>query len=521
MPTGVVLSSQSPEATTTFPRRGGTAAGINHVTGFPVIKMHRDAKSRPDEQESFNQIKDGSLVFITGHSNTTLDHITGGYVPPASTPVQPMSTDWTYKQFRDLILDNGNLKPGDTITIVLWACNAGEGGLSSGAALLGRLFREKQINTRIIGSVATTMRFNGHYALTPKGVHGMEFITENGSSDIRIFDFTEEETIEWKNKGSLYVISNGIEGYNLYDRKRLESLESEKIYKVMNEIFVDGHYKENIRTAEEVTQYFSKSKSKTNFILRWSSANDSDTENKYVYIAASFLASNGIHSIRYGINKDGELFSIRTTNNRATPIEILPQGIMATLTQHITQNKELIEQSLQEKKAEIAPSPRRQRLDEHKNLPHKKHHHLKGEKEELPIRALSPLTKAPSPRKQPTEKNPNLTMFVTPLQVQELFKVRGETTKKEHKNKKHRVKHEAITGGQKTKTHVSKPKILSGENAKPKVDLSKAQRIPVVQRKPHTHRNEFFSGPKKGLTDEPKKEKDKTTSPKSNTMKGG
>lgn len=516
MPTGIVLSSQSPESTTTFPRRGGTAAGINHVTGFPIIKMHRDAKSRPDEQEHFNQIKDGSLVFITGHSNTALDHLTGGYVPPASTPVQPMSTDWTYKQFRDLILDNGNLKPGDTITIVLWACNAGEGGLSSGAALLGRLFREKQINTRIIGSAATTMRFNGHYALTPKGGLGMEFITENGSSDIRIFDFTEEETIEWKNKGPLYITSKGIEVYNLYDRKRLESLESEKIYKVMDEIFVDGHYKENIRTSEEVTQYFSKSK--TDFILRWSSANDSDTENKYVFIAASFLASNGIHSIRYGINKDGELFSINTTNNRATPIDILPQGIMATLTQHITHNKELIEQSLQEKKAQVAPSPKRQHLDEHKKVPHQEHHHLKGEKE-LPIRALRPLTKAPSPRKQRTEENPNLTMFVTPLQVQELLKAHGETTKKKHE-KKHRAKHEATTGGQKTKTHVSKAKRPSGENAEPKMDLSKVQRIPVVQRKPHTHRNEFFSGPKKGLTDETKKEKDKTTSPKPNTMKG-
>lgn len=516
MPTGVVLSSQSPEATTTFPRRGGTAAGINHVTGFPVIKMHRDAKSRPDEQESFNQIKDGSLVFITGHSNTALDHITGGYVPPASTPVQPMSTDWTYKQFRDLILDNGNLKPGDTITIVLWACNASEGGLSSGAALLGRLFREKQINTRIIGSVATTMRFNGHYALTPKGVHGMEFITENGSSDIRIFDFTEEETIEWKNKGSLYVISNGIEGYNLYDRKRLESLESEKIYKVMNEIFVDGHYKENIRTSEEMTQYFSKSK--TDFILRWSSANDSDTENKYVYIAASFLASNGIHSIRYGINKDGELFSIRTTNNRATPIEILPQGIMATLTQHITQNKELIEQSLQEKKTQVTPSPRRQHLDDHKKVPH----NLKREKELplKPVKALTHLRKTPASPKQPTKETDNFSMFVTPLQVQESLKTHGNITKKKHE-KKTTVRHEETTGGQKTKIHVPKAKRPSGENAKPKMDLSKVQRIPVVQRKPHTHRNEFFSGPKKGLTDEPKKEKDKTTSPKPNTMKGG
>ncbi|HAU1603733.1 TPA: hypothetical protein JBJ19_02545 [Legionella pneumophila] len=465
MPTGIVLSSQSPETTSIFPRRGGTAAGINHVTGFPIIKMHRDAQARPDERKYFNQIKDGSLVFITGHSNTALDHLTGDYVPPLATPIQPMSTDWTYKQFRDLILKNGNLKAGDTITIVLWACNAGEGGLSSGAALLGRLFREKQINTRIIASAATTMRFDGHYSPTPEGTQAMEFVTENGSKDIRIFDFTEEATIESKNKGRLYVTNNGIEGYNLYSRKQLESLESEKIYKVMEEIFVDRHYKENIRTAEEVNQYFSKSS--TDFILRWSSANESDTENKYVFIAASFQASDGIHSIRYGINKNGELFSINTTNNKVTPIDILPQGIMATLTQHITENKELVEKSL---------------------------------------------------HGQSTQENPDLLMFVTPLQVQESLKSHRETIKKKHE-KNPRLSHGETTAVQKTRQHVSEP---SGEKEEPKMDLSKRQRIPVVQRaRPQERRHEFFSDSPKKTAEHNKIEKDKTTSPSRNPTKGG
>ncbi|HHV7782642.1 TPA: Dot/Icm T4SS effector RavO [Legionella pneumophila] len=465
MPTGIVLSSQSPETTSIFPRRGGTAAGINHVTGFPIIKMHRDAQARPDERKYFNQIKDGSLVFITGHSNTTLDHLTGDYVPPLATPIQPMSTDWTYKQFRDLILKNGNLKAGDMITIVLWACNAGEGGLSSGAALLGRLFREKQINTRIIASAATTMRFDGHYSPTPEGTPAMEFVTENGSKDIRIFDFTEEATIESKNKGRLYVTNNGIEGYNLYSRKQLESLESEKIYKVMEEIFVDRHYKENIRTAEEVNQYFSKSS--TDFILRWSSANESDTENKYVFIAASFQASDGIHSIRYGINKNGELFSINTTNNKVTPIDILPQGIIATLTQHITENEELVEKSL---------------------------------------------------HGQSTQENSDLLMFVTPLQVQESLKSHRETIKKKHE-KKPRLSHGETTAVQKTRQHVSEP---SGEKEEPKMDLSKRQRIPVVRgARPQERRHEFFSDSPKKTAEHNKIEKDKTTSPSRNPTKGG
>lgn len=51
MPTGIVLSSQSPEKKLSFPRRGGTGAGINRVTNYPVIKMHRDAKARDDEVE--------------------------------------------------------------------------------------------------------------------------------------------------------------------------------------------------------------------------------------------------------------------------------------------------------------------------------------------------------------------------------------------------------------------------------------------------------------------------------------
>lgn len=519
MPTGIVLSSQSPEATTSFPRRGGTAAGINHVTGFPVIKMHRDAQARPDERKHFNQIKDGSLVFITGHSNTALDHLTGDYVPPLATPVQPMSTDWTYKQFRDLILQNGNLKASDTITVVLWACNAGEGGLSSGAALLGRLFREKQINTRIIASAATTMRFDGHYSPTSEGVPAMEFITENGSKDIRIFDFTEEATIEWKNKGRLYVTSNGIEGYNLYSPKQLESLESEKIYKVMEEIFVDRHYKENIRTGEEVKQYFSKSKAE--FILRWSSANENDTENKYVFIAASFQVSDGIHSIRYGINKNGELFSINTTSNKVVPIDILPQGVMATLTQHITQNKELIEKALHEKGAQMTPSPKLQHRVKRKKSDHTELLILKGEKEpSKPVQTDTLSSKVPASPGWSTQENQDFLMFVTPLQVQELLKSHGETKKEKHE-KKIRLGHEKTIGDEKTRKPVSKHKEPSGENEEPEMDLSKRQRIPVVQRKrPQGRGHEFFSDSPKN-PDEHKTEKDKTISPSRNPTKGG
>lgn len=531
MLTGIVLSSQSPETTTTFPRRGGTAAGINHVTGFPIIKMHRDAKSRPDELEHFNKIKEGSLVLITGHSDTALDHLTGDYVPPLSTSVQPMSTDWTYKQFRDLILDNGNLKPGDTITIVLWACNAGEGSLGSGAALLGRLFREKQINTRIIGSVASTMRFDGHYSQTSEGNPAMKFVTENGSSDIRIFDFTEEEILEWKNKGPLYVTNKGIEGYNLYDQNRLESLENKKVNKVLEEIFNDVHYKKNIKNQEDLEQQLSRPK--MDFILRWSSANDAGTKSECKFFTATYKASDGIHNLRYGINLDGELFSINTTNNnKATPIDILPQGIMATLTHQITHNKELKEQSLQEKKIQVTPGPRRQHLDDdneihhHKEHHHKRHHHhtehhLNGKKElsSKSSHGVIPLTNAPASSGAPTKETDNFSMFVTPLQLQELQKTHGDLTKKKHE-KKPRVGHEETLVGKKTKSHVSKSKIPSGENEKSKIDLSKAQRIPVAQRKSHIHRNEFFSAPKIGRTDASQKERNKTTSPKLNTFKG-
>ncbi|ANH12544.1 TPA: hypothetical protein ACIZB4_001424 [Legionella pneumophila] len=519
MPTGIILSSQSPEATTSFPRRGGTAAGINHVTGFPVIKMHRDAQARPDERIHFNQIKDGSLVFITGHSNTALDHLTGDYVPPLATPVQPMSTDWTYKQFRDLILKNGNLKAGDTITVVLWACNAGEGGLSSGAGLLGRLFREKQINTRVIASAATTMRFDGHYSPTPDGTPAMAFITENGSKDIRIFDFSEEATIEWKNKGHLYVNNNGIEGYNLYSPKQLESLESEKIYKVMEEIFVDRHYKENIRTGEEVKQYFSKSK--TEFILRWSSANENDTENKYVFIAASFQATDGIHSIRYGINKNGELFSINTTSNKVTPIDILPLGVMATLTQHITQNKELIEKSLHKKGAQMPPSPRLQHGLKRKKSDHTELLLLKGEKE-LSLKAVQTdilSSKVPASPRRSIQENQDFLMFVTPLQVQELLKPHGKTMKKKHE-RKNRLDDGETSSNEKISRPISKPKKTSGENEEPKMDLSKRQRIPVVQRKRlEGRRHGFFSDSPKN-PDEHKTEKDKTTLHSRNPTKG-
>ena len=330
MPTGIVLSTQSPEKNNTeFPRRGGTGAGINKVTNYPVMKMHRDAKPRDDEIDAYKAIENGSIVFITGHSNTGLDNITGDYVPPlfSSQPVEPISTEWTYQQFRDLLVDNGNLKPGDHITVVLWACNAGEGDLGSGAALMGRLFREAGIDTTIISSANPTLRFNGKYKKTADG-DVMEFKTENGAKDLRIFEFTKEKTVMWRNKNPIIVTANGIEGYKLYNRQELEVLESDQITSVVKEICSDKRYKDNV-SKDNLEKYLDRDGS--NFLLRWSSANASVNDG-FLYFTASSIIEDSIHNVRYGINLKGEIYGLK--DGKMERIKLLPTGVVDSIERH-------------------------------------------------------------------------------------------------------------------------------------------------------------------------------------------
>ncbi len=110
-------------------------------------------------------------------------------------------------------------------------------------------------------------------------------------------------------------------------------------------------------------------------------------------------------------------------------------------------------------------------------------------------------------------------MFVTPLQVQELFNSHGKTMKKKHEVK-NRLDDGETNGNEKISRPISKPKKTSGENEEPKMDLSKRQRIPVVQRKRlEGRRHEFFSDSPKN-PDEHKTEKDKTTLHSRNPTKG-
>ncbi|HAT9492178.1 TPA: hypothetical protein JBD00_13415 [Legionella pneumophila subsp. pneumophila] len=146
---------------------------------------------------------------------------------------------------------------------------------------------------------------------------------------------------------------------------------------------------------------------------------------------------------------------------------------------------------------------------------------LKGEKEPLKSVQTDILSsKVPASPRRSTQENQDFLMFVTPLQVQELLKSHGETKKEKHE-KKIRLGHEKTIGDEKTRKPVSKHKEPSGENEEPEMDLSKRQRIPVVQRKrPQGRRHEFFSDSPKN-PDEHKTEKDKTISPSRNPTKGG
>lgn len=320
--------------------------------------------------------------------------------------MQPLSTDWTYQQFRDLILDNSNLKPGDTITVVLWACNAGEGELSSGAAILGRLFREKGINTRIVSSAAPTLRFGGQYEKDTNNDLTMRFATVNGASDIRVFDFNERETIVSKNNGPLFTTKNGISGYNLYDSKKLESVEAEPITKMLEAIFSDKHYRENIRS-DQIEQELSKTKD--DFILRWSSYNDTDKEYKYVFVSASIKTVLGTQNVRYGINLEGEIFSFDTTGAmEPQKINVGPKGVISAIANDVASLQEVLAiKARQQQKAQEALSPRRQ---------HKESRH--------------PTV---------TKKGDDMNMFITPKQISELMKENAPERKKVDLSKNQRM----------------------------------------------------------------------------------
>lgn len=53
---GIIISTQSPQDFGNFPRPGGTAWGLNLITGLPRVKMHRNGQATQEEYSLFQNI---------------------------------------------------------------------------------------------------------------------------------------------------------------------------------------------------------------------------------------------------------------------------------------------------------------------------------------------------------------------------------------------------------------------------------------------------------------------------------
>lgn len=190
---GIIISTQTPDLSSTrFPCRGGTAIAIHHVTGLPLIPMHRNGLPLPDEKRALKRVKHGGIVFITGHGFEESNQITGEYSINQSN--QTVQHEFPLASYRDLIVNHSSLQQGDTVRIVLFACQAGLGGEISMASQLGELLLESGINSKILCSVGEIVRFNGQLTAVEQEHHAMRFPSMS-PQEIRFIEFTPKKVI--------------------------------------------------------------------------------------------------------------------------------------------------------------------------------------------------------------------------------------------------------------------------------------------------------------------------------------
>lgn len=374
----LIISSQTPQRKMVFPQEGGTALALHTITGLPVIKMHRDSKARDFEKPVLERIANDSTVYITGHSSLQSETLGGLYRNLHA--VEKKS--WTLQNYRDLILSQSQLQENDTLTIVLWACEAGGGGINSVAAKLALLFQEKGINTRIIASTVEMLRFDGKpeknetlvkmgaIAFNPNDQYNPEgrlrFRTAKPGT-VRIFSCNRNGLFESKNKGDIFFTPEGITGIDLTKtithqcRATLEITQSPYFRKELTK-------REDAETV--LHQMFKKNPSTSPCLLRPSSHQMTG----YFTFAVSYLNKENkqCEHMLYRIDNKGQLFNTELPNevgkliplNGLTPLAQIMQinsalfpGITHTGKQEvnegtaITENEEALPLPLQ------SPSP--------------------------------------------------------------------------------------------------------------------------------------------------------------------
>jgi|GEM_PF-6737627 len=315
MPNGIIISTQTPVPGQTFPRPGGTASVLNHVTELAVIPMHRDALARDAEKVELGQIHTGGVVYITGHGRSEASSLEGAYTSP-DPDVDDMDMQWSLQQYRDLIVDNSTLQAGDQLTIVLWACRSGDGGSESTAAHLAALFGEKGISTRIIASVDLMDRFDG--VLTPgeQAGNNLSFRTRSPET-VRIFDYDapSRKLTETLNDGPIVFQKDHIEGIKPITEKSAAALQKELVRSPI--------YKPLLRSPADVQQYFVQNPS-ASFVMRPSSRGQPG----YTTFTISGIAAPGSSKVanhRFVISPEGGLRSC-SGEDKLGPLMQVPAG---------------------------------------------------------------------------------------------------------------------------------------------------------------------------------------------------
>lgn len=218
---GIIISTQTPQKTGSFPRPGGTAYGLNQVTGLPYIKMHRNGKARENESLKLNKIDNDSVIFITGHGGDQAGSLAGNYV---TSSFSSMDFEWGIDKYVNLLMDNvdieklkrqanKDLEESDTparphLNIVLWVCQGARDDSESTAAKIANLFAEKGIDVSILANQDNTNRFDGKF-------YAGNMLFHNNNDKVRVFHcYNGELTIEKVASSELlYVHKDGISGF--------------------------------------------------------------------------------------------------------------------------------------------------------------------------------------------------------------------------------------------------------------------------------------------------------------------
>lgn len=324
MPSGLIISTQSPADVGTSSCPGGAAEALSRATKHPVIEIHPDGRVRSDACGFIAPIADGDIVYITGHGRERSDTFSGVYSPADN--IKSVMTKWDLHTYVDLITSNSNLQEGDSLTLVLWACNSGAGGINSTAAKLGNLFRYRGINTRIIASVAPLQRFDGRF-LTLEDPDGRLRYRVERAEHIRVFDCLRSGITEWHNRGHLCFTPEGICGLNLIQGSAIEP-------PLLTEMRTSSYYLDCAEVTATIS--FLENNPQQVFILQESAV---FIPNTTVFTAFFSKISAGIGHLRFAITADNKLFycskSILSEN------EIIVQGgIVATILRDISKRKE-------------------------------------------------------------------------------------------------------------------------------------------------------------------------------------